>query len=140
MKADEIAIKTAKTGKVTAVVAVMSIFENKRCKLKSANLGNEKPSCQKAERADFPEENTHGSRSLSRKLRKGRIPKKLVSKSKKLELKCTSLKLNSKTTFSDHAKMPDPSISSGLTRLPIPAGILRIPVFSAPVALFSQES
>jgi hypothetical protein len=25
-------------------------------------------------------------------------------------------------------------------RLPIPAGILRIPVFSAPVALFSQES
>ena len=26
------------------------------------------------------------------------------------------------------------------TRLPIPAGILRIPVFSFPVALFSQES
>jgi hypothetical protein len=26
------------------------------------------------------------------------------------------------------------------TRLPIPAGILRIPVFSVPVALFSQES
>ena len=33
-KADEIAIKTAKTGKVTAVVAVMSIFSRK-----SANCG-----------------------------------------------------------------------------------------------------
>jgi hypothetical protein len=41
-KADEIASKTAKTGKVTAVVAVMSIFSRKRCKLRSANLGNEK--------------------------------------------------------------------------------------------------
>ncbi len=30
-KADEVAIKTAKTGKVTAVVAVMSIFGRKRC-------------------------------------------------------------------------------------------------------------
>ncbi len=48
-KADEIAIETAKTGKVTAVVAVISIFCRKRCKLRSANLGNEKPSCQKAE-------------------------------------------------------------------------------------------
>jgi hypothetical protein len=66
------------------------------------------------ERADFPEENTHGLRSLSQKLRKGRIPKKLASKSKKLELKCASLKLNSKKTCSDHAKTPDPSISSGL--------------------------
>jgi hypothetical protein len=42
MKADEIAIKTAKTGKVTAVVAVMSVFSKKRCKLQSANLRNEK--------------------------------------------------------------------------------------------------
>jgi hypothetical protein len=33
MKADEIASKTAKTGKVTAVVAVKSIFKKKRCKL-----------------------------------------------------------------------------------------------------------
>jgi hypothetical protein len=66
-KADEIVIETAKTGKVTAVVMVMSIFSEKRCKLWSANCGNEKPSCQKAKRADFPEENTRGSRSLSRK-------------------------------------------------------------------------
>jgi hypothetical protein len=113
-KADEIAIKTAKTGKVTAVVAVMSIFSRKRCKLWSANLGNEKPSRQKAERADFPEENTHGSRSPSQKSRKGQIPKKLASKWKKLELKCTSLMLNSKKTRSDCTKMPDPNISSGL--------------------------
>ncbi len=33
MRADEVAIKTVKTGKVTAVVTVMSIFSEKRCKL-----------------------------------------------------------------------------------------------------------
>ncbi len=53
-------------------------------------------------------------RSLSQKLRKGWIPKKLVPKLKKLELNCTNLELNSKKTRSDHAKMPDPSVSSGL--------------------------
>jgi hypothetical protein len=100
-KADEIAIKTAKTGKVTAVVAVMSIFSRKRCKLQTANLGNEKPSCQKVESANFPEGNTHGLRSPSQKLRKGRIQKILASKSEKLELNCTNLKLNSKKTHSD---------------------------------------
>jgi hypothetical protein len=68
----------------------MSIFGNEGCKLRSANLGNEKPSHQKAERADFPEENTHGSRSFSQKSRKGRITKKLASKSKKLELNHTN--------------------------------------------------
>jgi hypothetical protein len=43
-KADEIASKTTKTGKVTAVVAVISIFRRKQCKLWSANLGKKKPS------------------------------------------------------------------------------------------------
>ncbi len=114
MKADEIVSKTAKTGKVTAVVAVMSIFKKKRCKLRSTNLGNERPSCQKAERDNFPEENTRGSRSPSQKPRKGRIPKKLVPKSKKLELNRTNLMLNSKNTRSDCTKMPNPSVSSGL--------------------------
>jgi hypothetical protein len=69
----------------------MSIFKKKRCELRSANLGNERPSCQKVERANFPDKNTHGSRSLPQKLRKDRIPKKLASKSKKLELNCTNL-------------------------------------------------
>ncbi len=32
-KADEIAKETAKTGKVTAVVTIMSLFKRKRCKL-----------------------------------------------------------------------------------------------------------
>ncbi len=96
MKADEIGSKTAKTGKVTAVVTVMSIFKKKRCKLRSANLGKERPSRQKAEKANFPEENTRGLRSLSQKSRKGRIPKKLAPKSKKLELNCTNLMRNSK--------------------------------------------
>jgi hypothetical protein len=114
MKADEIAIKSLKTGKVTAVVVVINIFREKRCKLRSADCGNEKPSLQKAEKANFPEENTHGSRSLSQKSRKGRIPIKLAHKLKKLEQNCTNLKLNSKKTRSDCAKTPDPSISSGL--------------------------
>jgi hypothetical protein len=74
----------------------MSIFKIKRCELRSANLGNERHSCQKAERADFWEENTRGSRSPSQKLRKGWIPKKFAPKSKKLELNCTYLMLNSK--------------------------------------------
>ncbi len=113
-RADEVAIETAKTSKVTVVVAVMSIFCKKRCKLRWANHGNEKPSCQKVERADFPKENSRGPRNLSQKLRKGRIPKKVVSKSKKLELNCTNLELNSKNTQSDCAKMPDQSGSSGL--------------------------
>jgi hypothetical protein len=72
MKADEIASKTAKTGKVTAVLVVMSIFKKKRRELRSANLGNKRPSCQKAERANFPEENTRGSRNLSQKSRKAK--------------------------------------------------------------------
>jgi hypothetical protein len=46
MSAEEIVIETAKTGKVTVAVAVMSIFSKKRCKLQSANPGNEKPSHQ----------------------------------------------------------------------------------------------
>jgi hypothetical protein len=75
--ADEITSETAKTGKVTAVVAVMSIFKKKRCKLRSASLGNERPFCQKAERANFPEENTCELRSLSQKSRKGWISKKI---------------------------------------------------------------
>jgi hypothetical protein len=99
---------------VTAVVAVMSILGKKGSKLQSANLGNEKPSCKKAESANFLEENTRGSRSLSQKSKKGWIPKKLASKSKRFELNCTNLKLNSKKTRSDCAKMPDPSASSGL--------------------------
>jgi hypothetical protein len=53
MRANEIPIETAKTGKVTAVVAMMSIFSEKKCNLRSANRGNEKPSCQLAERAHF---------------------------------------------------------------------------------------
>jgi hypothetical protein len=81
-KADEIVKETAKTGKVTAVVAVMSIFKRKRCKLRSTSLGNERPSRQKTERADLSQENTRGLQNLSQKSRKGWIPKKLASKLK----------------------------------------------------------
>ncbi len=99
---------------MTAVVAVMSIFKRKRCKLQSASLGNERPSRQKAERVIFLQENTHGLRNLSQKSRKGWIPKKLVSKSKKLELKRTNLMLNSKNTCLDCTVVPDLGVSSGL--------------------------
>ncbi len=113
-KADEIAKETTKTGKVTVVVTVMSIFKSKRCKLQSTNLGNERPSCQKAERAKFVQENTRGLRNPSQKSRKGRIPKKLASKSKKIELNSTNLMLNSKNTCSDCTVEPDFGNSSGL--------------------------
>ncbi len=109
-RANEIAIETT----VTMMVVKMSIFNKKRCKLQSANLGNEKPSCLKAESANFPEENSRGLRNHSQKTRKGRISKKLASKSKKLELNSTNLELKSKKTCSDCAKKPDPSVSSGL--------------------------
>ena len=69
-KADEIALETAKTGKLTAVVAVMSIFKKKKCKLRSAILGNERPSRQGAERADFLQEISRGSQNLSQKNKK----------------------------------------------------------------------
>ncbi len=82
-RANEIAIETAKTSKVTAVVAAMSIFCKKKCKLRSAYPRNEKLSCQKAERANFLEENFRKPRNLSQKKRKGWLPKKLVPKSKK---------------------------------------------------------
>jgi hypothetical protein len=49
-RADEVTIETAKTGKVTAVVTAMSIFSKKKCKLRSAYRGNEKPSCQKRQK------------------------------------------------------------------------------------------
>jgi hypothetical protein len=92
----------------------MSIFSKKRCKLQSANCRNKKPFCQKAERANFPEENPRGPQSLSQKSRRDRIPKKLASKLKKLKLNCTNLMLNSKKTCSDCTKTPDPSVSSRL--------------------------
>jgi hypothetical protein len=85
------------------VVAVMSIFSEKRWKLRSANCSNEKPSRQKAESADFLEGNTSGPRNLSQKLRKGRIPKKLTPKSKNLELNHTNLELNSKLRLRQNA-------------------------------------
>ncbi len=56
-RADKIAIETAKTSKVTVVVAVMSIFSKKRYDLQNAKSGDAKPSCQKLENADFPKEN-----------------------------------------------------------------------------------
>jgi hypothetical protein len=114
MRADEIAIETAKTGKVTTVVAVMSIFYMKKFKSQSANPGNEKPSCQKAESADLFEGNSHKSRNFSQKTRKGWLSKKLAPKSKKLKLNSNNFKPNCKKTCLDCTKKSDPSISYGL--------------------------
>jgi hypothetical protein len=112
--ADKIPIKTTKTGKVTAVVAVIRIFSKKICTLQSAKSGNERPSCQKAGSANFPEKNYSGPRKLSPKMTKGRLSKKLLSKLKKLALNSTNLELNSKKACSDCAKKPDPSVGSGV--------------------------
>jgi hypothetical protein len=96
------------------VVAVMSLFSKKRCKSQNANLRNEKPSCHKEESSNFPEEKSCRLRNLSQKTRKGWIPKKLASKLKKFKLSSTNLELKSKMTRSERAKLPDPSVSSGL--------------------------
>ncbi len=114
MKADEIASETTTTGKVTAVVTIMSFL-----RIKDANCGaliSEMRGLLAKRRKEpiLPEENTRRSRSISQKLRKGQIPKKLAPKSKKYELNRTNLMLNSKNTRSDCIKTPDPSISSGL--------------------------
>jgi hypothetical protein len=114
MRADEIAIGTAKTGKVSAVVMVISIFSKKRSNSRSAISGKEKPFHQKMGIANFPEENSRGPRNLSQKTRKGQLLKKLASELKKLELNCTNLELKSKKTCSDCSKKHDPSVSSGL--------------------------
>ncbi len=68
----------------------------------------------KSRKSQFLEQNTRESRSLSQKSSKGWIPKKSAPKLKKLKLNYTNLMLNSKNTCSDCAKVPDPSISSGL--------------------------
>jgi hypothetical protein len=93
MRTDEIAIETAKIGKLTAVIAVMSILCRKRCNLWCANLGNGKPSHQKAESDNVPVEKSRKPRNLFQKTRKGWISKKLAPILKKIELKSTNLKL-----------------------------------------------
>jgi hypothetical protein len=103
---DEIAIETAKTGKVAAVVAGMSIFCKKKCKSRIANCRNEELSHQKVESARIKKPFLENEKRL--------VTKKLASKSKKLELNSTNLKLKSKKTQSDRAKKPDPSISNRL--------------------------
>jgi hypothetical protein len=90
MRADKFATKT---GKVTAVVTVMSIYWRKICMLWSANPWNKKPSCHKAASANFLEKNPLEQRNLSQKWRKGQISKKSVSELEKLGLNGTSLKL-----------------------------------------------
>jgi hypothetical protein len=93
---DENANETAKTGKVTAIIAVMSIFCRKKCNLQSANPGNEKPSCHNTETAEFLKRHSHKPRDLSQKMRKGQILKKVAHKPKKVELNSTNLILNYK--------------------------------------------
>jgi hypothetical protein len=92
----------------------MNIFSKKSCNLRSAKSGNEKPSRQKIESANFQEKNSRGLRNLSPKTRKGWLPKKLASKLKKVKLNSTNLELKSKKTRSNCTKKPDSSLSSGL--------------------------
>jgi hypothetical protein len=75
MRADELAIETAKTGKVTAVVAVMSIFCRKKCKSWDTNPGNKKHSCQMAESSDFLGGFSCKLKNLSQKTRNSHFSK-----------------------------------------------------------------
>jgi hypothetical protein len=70
MRANEIAIETANTGKVIAAAAVMSIFCKKKYKLRGVNSGDKKPSRQKAKSANILEENSRVLRNLSLKMKK----------------------------------------------------------------------
>jgi hypothetical protein len=82
MRADEIAIETAKTSKVTAVVTVLSIFVKKDASC-GALIAEMRSFLAKRQKGPIvPEEISHGLRNLSQKSRKGRIPKKLASKLK----------------------------------------------------------
>jgi hypothetical protein len=111
-RADEIAIETAKTGKVTAVVAVM-IFSKKDAN-RVALIPGMRSLLAKRQKVPIYRKKSRGPRNLSLKTRQGQLPKKLASKLKKLELNCTNLELKGKKTRSDRAKKPDPSVSSGL--------------------------
>jgi hypothetical protein len=82
--------------------------------LQNVKSRNEKPSHQKAESANFQRKNSRRPRNLFKKTRKGKLPKKLAFKWKKLELNSTNLKLKSKKTHSDCAKKPD-AFSTGTT-------------------------
>ncbi len=53
IRANKIAIETAKTGKVTAVVVVMSIFCKKKCNSRSADSGDETLS-RRGRKCQFP--------------------------------------------------------------------------------------
>jgi hypothetical protein len=110
MRANEIGIESAKTSKVTAVVAVMSIFCRKRCKSWSANPEIKKLSRQKKESANFLEKDSRKPRDLSLKTRKGLILKKLVPTSKKIELNSNILEYNCKRSCLDCTKKPVPSV------------------------------
>ncbi len=109
-------MKLQKNGKVTAVVAVMSIHSKKDaiCRTLSPRMRSLLAKRRKVpiSRRKIPW--TKKPFSISQKMRKGRLPKKLASKSKKLKLNSTNLKLKSKKTRSDCTKKPDPCISSGL--------------------------
>ncbi len=74
MKADEIVSKTAKTGKVTAVVAVMSIFKKKKCKLRSACLENGGLLAKRQKEPIFWKKIPADQEAFLKKSRKGQIP------------------------------------------------------------------
>jgi hypothetical protein len=112
-RANEIAVKTTKTSKVTAVVVIMSIFSEKdaSCGALIAEMRSFLPKRRKV--PFFQREIPTYQETLLRNQEKAGYPLKVVPKLKKLELNCTNLELNSKKTHSDCAKTPDPIVSSG---------------------------
>jgi hypothetical protein len=77
MRVDEFEIETAKTGKVSAVVTVMSIYCQKNAIPGGLIWTTRKPSsCCKAETAKDYEESSCNSEDASQKKRKGQIKRK----------------------------------------------------------------
>jgi hypothetical protein len=84
IRANKIAIENSKTGKVTAVVAVIYLFRETKCNLRRANpKSRKKPSQEMDKISNFLMENSHNLRKVSQKSRKEQFSKKKVPNLKK---------------------------------------------------------
>ncbi len=75
-KADEMAKETTETGKVTAVVAVMSIFKKKNANCRALVLGMRGLLAKRQKEPIFCRKIPADRKNFSQKSRKGWIPKK----------------------------------------------------------------
>ncbi len=106
-------LKLKKTSKVTAVVAVTSIFVE-RNEIYGALIPGTRRVLAIRTKAPFFAGKSLWVKNLSEKKRIGQISKKFAPTSKKLELNNTSSKLKHAKAHLNWAKKPDPNVSYGL--------------------------